>query len=67
MSPLSGFPKGTRVVIGATDNEFAKRHVGKAGVVVGEAPLGMIAIDLDDGMRDYWAKPYNVRRERKEG
>ncbi len=55
--------KGTRVIIGYTSNKFAEHDVGKHGVVVGEAPLGMVVVELDDGTKDYWAKPHNLRRE----
>lgn len=52
---------GSRVKITRTSNEFAKGDVGKTGTVIGEAPLGMVTVLLDDG-REYWAETYNLAR-----
>jgi hypothetical protein len=53
--------QGRRVVIESTSNPFAQAHVGKAGTVVGHAPLDMVIVDLDDGTTGYWAHTYNLR------
>ena len=53
--------QGQRVKITHTSNEFAASDVGKTGTVIGEAPLGMVTLLLDDG-REYWADPYNLAK-----
>ena len=53
--------QGKRVMIANTDNQFARRHIGKQGVVTGSAPLGMLVITLDDDGSEYWAETRNVR------
>jgi hypothetical protein len=60
--------QGKRVKIVATDNRFARHHIGKIGTVNGYAPCGMVTIRLDDSTDadgkpfdgDYWADPLNV-------
>ena len=51
---------GTRVQITRTTNKYAQEHVGQFGVIVGEAPLGMVVVLLDDG-EEYWAEVFNLR------
>lgn len=53
--------EGKRAVITGTDNPFARRHIGKQGVVAGSAPLGMIVLILDEDGSEYWAETRNVR------
>ncbi len=53
--------EGTKVQIARTGNKFAQGSVGKTGIVVGQAPLGMVIVRLDDGT-DYWAETYNLRK-----
>ena len=53
--------KGTKVQIARTSNPFAKGDVGKFGVITGEAPLGMVAVTLEDGT-EYWAEKFNLRK-----
>ena len=52
---------GTRVKINHTSNEFAKHHVGKLGVVIGDGPLSMVIVMLDDGT-EYYAYPHNITK-----
>lgn len=52
---------GRRAPIVATSNEFDTASIGKSGTIVRPAPLGMLALDLDDGTTDYWAKRHNLR------
>lgn len=52
---------GTRVQITFTSNPFAKADVGKCGVIVGDAPLGMVVVLLDDG-REFWAEKFNLKK-----
>ena len=50
---------GKRATITATSNPHASGDVGKTGTIVRAAPLGMLALDLDDGTADYWANRFN--------
>jgi hypothetical protein len=52
--------QGRRVKINETSNPFGSAHVGKSGTVVGHAPTGFVAVDLDDGTKNYWASTYNL-------
>lgn len=51
---------GDRVTIRNMTNMYAKHFIGKSGTVVGDAPLGMLALDLDDGTKDVWVLPINL-------
>ena len=53
--------QGKRVAITSTDNPFARRHIGKRGVVTNTAPLGMVSITLDEDGSEYWAETRNIR------
>lgn len=53
------YKQGDRVRVAATQNPYARSHVGQAGTVVGF--MGeLIVLDLDDGTKEYWAWPYNL-------
>lgn len=53
--------QGKRVTITNTDNPFARRHIGKQGVVTNTAPLGMVVITLDEDGSEYWAETRNIK------
>ncbi len=57
---LNPYCKGTRVQIVRTSNKHAQHHVGKDGVIIGDAPLGLVIVKLNDGT-EYWAETLNLR------
>lgn len=49
-----------KVQIIGTANPFARDDVGKIGIIIGDAALGMVIVLLE-GVREYWAEKHNLR------